>query len=210
MHVSNPLPPKWCNTETISLLYLQLNHILRKSCHCNLQANHACIWVQAGTHTHECAVRIIICLPTYIRAKEKAVCQGTKVANAKISVHAWLDFHLLTTTTGGEVNVVVPWSYHHQPSCPLTLYLLVSYTIIMKSAPHHDFLRKDMQCLHFSGRLKTGAHRHWRKKGLTHDCASCHVTVTWHTYRGNVSWSHISSQTQKDVKWGKRWRQMWK
>ena len=39
------------------------------------------IWVQAGTQTYE--FWIIICLSAYIRAKEKADCQGTKCSQRK-------------------------------------------------------------------------------------------------------------------------------
>lgn len=69
-------------------------------------------------NTYEYDGWIIICLSTLIRAVGKLTVGGQKWPT-EIFVHGWLDFHLLPTT-GGEVNVVVPRFYHHQPQCPLT------------------------------------------------------------------------------------------
>lgn len=51
---------------------------LRKSFICDLQANDACRWVEAGAHTYECAVSIITYLSVnlyYDRRKRSAQCR---------------------------------------------------------------------------------------------------------------------------------------
>lgn len=61
-----------------------------------------------------------------------------------------------------------------------TLYILISYATIMKSAPCHVF-SWESQCLHISGRLKAGTpflheYKHWRQNGLKHG----RVKSQWH------------------------------
>lgn len=152
----------------IRLLKMEHHHLQRKSCLCNLQANCTSIWIQAWKHTHR---HTLSCLSSYIKEKEKADCQRKKVADSKICAPAWLDFHLLPTTAG-EVNEVVPWSYHYQPECPQTLglvvYILISYAIIMKSA---SFYSLERQSLHISTGLKAATsfvhkHKHQRHNWL--------------------------------------------
>lgn len=118
---------------------------------------------------------LTVCQPIFGQRKKL---RGKEVADSETCVPAWLDFHL-PPATGGEVNEVVPRSYHYQPWCPLTLCILISYSNVVKSVPRHIF---------FSSR-KTMPARIWQTENLGHPLfinTSTEDRLDW----GMAAWSH--------------------
>lgn len=143
------------------------------------QANNTSSWMQV--HTRGCAEVTYLYVNIYL--DKSAVCRGEELADYKICVPAYLDFHLVSTING-EVNEVVPWSYLCQPWCSLTAFI-VSFPSMSSGSQQFS---PERQCLHISGRLNLG-HLFFKTKPLRTkwtEAMLCSVKEMWHTYTRNT------------------------
>lgn len=136
------------------------------------------------------AARIIICLPTSIRAQTKSNQSETRVANAAISVHGWLDFHLLHTK---RRKLKWPVCGYATARHPLALCIIISD--VWSDAVVLTVIFLERQYLFRSYRSKTGTRSHRRWSGPTHKAMLCVMSRRHSTHSGvqRVMKSHTQS-----------------
>lgn len=132
---------------------------------------HACL---------KCAARIIICLPTCIRAQTKSNQSETRVANAAISVHGWLDFHLLDTKRRKLKWPVCGYATTRRPLALCIIIFDVWSDVVVLTV---IFLER--QYLFRSCRSENwDTESQKTEQTNTQGYVVCHVTATLHTLRG--------------------------
>lgn len=145
----------WRNTQAISLLHPELHHLRMKLSLC-IHRPTLPVYGYRYTHTGAQGGYLTLCRLRLGKKKKQSVVGEKKkkeMSDRDICGAAWVDFHLLPTTRG-TVNEVLAWSYHHQPRCPLALYIFSFPMQSSWSLPPAFSLER--QCLHISGRTKAG------------------------------------------------------